>query len=507
MRASAKTTLGIDVTETRVSIVVLQKAAEGFRVLEAARFPLPEGTFEQGRIADPAQLVKVLKHIKGRHKIRTKQIALALPVMSTVTRVVQLDEEDPQRVAQFVQHEIREYAAFSGREIVSDFRVLVPARPNVSGKILMTATENHTVATAMWACRRAGLGVGAIEPAGMACIRGVSGTRSPSTSTGRILLAVLREGVLSLCVLRRGILDFIRTEKIDGLHDGLRECHTRVADEINAVIRFYEGEGMDVPGPWSVVVLGDDDVTLADDVVVALKTNVAVDAVDVRTTVDSSDVVHVDPQAEGMVSVAAFGLALRFMATGENEPCVNLLPPEATQAKSARTNTLLAANGLAALILLVVLVMGGLRLMTKRVNQNIVAMQREELKRGQHDLSAAVQQLVYVEQRSELLADEVTALRHISESHLDLHWTQLLDDIKRATPDVLCVTDLAVDAASDLSMEGLSHSYEAVHLFVEMLNRSEQIGKASVVEAGRSSTEEDFVQYIVRCTLASRETL
>ena len=132
MRASAKTTLGIDVTETRVSIVVLQKAADGFRVLEAARFPLPDWTFEQGRIADPAQLVKVLKHIKGRHKIRTKQIALALPVMSTVTRVVQLDEEDPQRVAQFVQHEIREYAAFSGREILSDFRVLVPARPNVS---------------------------------------------------------------------------------------------------------------------------------------------------------------------------------------------------------------------------------------------------------------------------------------------------------------------------------------------------------------------------------------
>jgi len=506
MNASVKSALGIDITETRVSTVLLGKTAQGVRVLDAAQFPLPDGTFEQGRIANPALLLKVLKAAKARNKTRTRHVALSLPIMSTVTRVVQLDEEDPQRIAQFVQNEIKEYAALSGREVVSDFRVLVPARYDASGKVLMTAMDNHLAASVTWVCRRARLGVSVIEPAGMACMRVLGGTESARRSPERMLLVVLKEGLLNLCVLRRGILEFVRTEQTTAAHGGLDEIHSRVADEINAIIQFYDNESAAAAEPWSVVILDDDDLSVAEDTVGVLKANVAADAVDIRTTVNCSDLFHVAPESEGLASITAFGLAMRFLVEDEAAPGINLLPPEAIRAKSVRTNMLLAANTVAVFILVVILIMGGLRFMIKHVTQNVVAMRMSELKRGQHTLSAAAIELAYIEQRRESLASDLASLRHISESHVDAPWTQLLDDIKNATPEVLCVTDLTVDATSDLSMEGLSHSYDAVHLFVEMLNRSERITRASVAETGRSTTDNELVQYVIRCTLATGKT-
>jgi len=506
MRAVVKSALGIDVTETQISTVLLGKTAEGFRVLEATQCPLPDGTFEQGRVADAAQLLKVLKAVRGRNKTRTQHVAMSLPVISTVTRVVRLDEEDPQRIAQFVQNEIKEYAALSGREVVSDYRVVVPAKHNVLGKVLVTAMDKHLAARANWICRRAGLGVGVVEPASMACLKAAGDVQWASRSPSCMLPVVLKEGRVNLCVLRGGILEFVRTETIATPSHGLQKVCSRVADEINTVIRFYDRESTAGANPWKVVILDDDDLTVADEVVRFLKANVVADVVDVRTRANCSDAIGITPPTEGLVSITALGLAMRFLVEDKIAPRVSLLPPEAIRAKSVRTNMLLAANALAALMLVVVLIVGGLSLMTKRVTQSVAAMQETELKRGQQTLVAAASQLACIEQHSALLTDELAALRHVSESHVDVHWTELFDDIKDATPEVLRITDLSVDVASDLFVEGLSQSYEAVHRFVEMLNRSEGITHASIVKAGRRTSENELVRYVIRCTLASGET-
>jgi len=503
MSASATTALGIDIGGSQISLVLLGKTKEGLRVLNAAQVPISAGTIKGGRVVDEASLLTALKSIKRRHKTRTKHVALSLPGAGTVTRVIPMDEKDPQRIAQLVHREIKEYAAFSGRETVSDFRVVTPARPNTPGKVFLSAADHQTVVTVMRVCRRVGLGVSAIESAGVACVRAAGSRRPLGRSTGHRLWAVLKDGSLNCFVFRRGVLDFVRSARSDALGEGPEGIQAPLTDRINAIIGFYEGQDEAMTEPWSVTIVDDDDVVVGDDAERFVKDHVRADAVAVRARAHFAEEMGLDSPGEGTVSIAALGLAMRFLVDDEGSFRVNLLLPEAARAKSTRTHVLIAANTLAIMIFIVVLIMGGLRLMTKRVNQNIVAMSQAELKRGQHGLSAAAHQLVYIEQRCESLSRELASLKRSAESHLDVHWTQLLDDIKRATPAVLCVTNLTVDAGSDLSMEGLSHSYEAVHMFVEMLNRSEQIRKASVVETGRSTTEDGLVRYIVTCTLVS----
>jgi Tfp pilus assembly protein PilN len=224
--------------------------------------------------------------------------------------------------------------------------------------------------------------------------------------------------------------------------------------------------------------------------------------VDVWTALAGSEAIQIAPQYAGLVSTTALGLAMRFLDVDEGAPCVSLLPAEAVRARSARRNMLLAANTLAAFVLVVVLVVGGLRLTTRHVNRSIAALRQSELKEGQNTLPVAVTELTYVEEQSERLTADVASLRRIAESHVDLNWTQLLNDIRAAAPEVLCVTKLTVNVTSDLFMEGLSQTHEAVHLFAEMLNRSELVVQASVVETTRNSREGELVRYVVKCMLA-----
>ena len=111
-------------------------------------------------------------------------------------------------------------------------------------------------------------------------------------------------------------------------------------------------------------------------------------------------------------------------------------------------------------------------------------------------------QLADLERKNALLTDELAELKRISDSHLDVQWVQLLGDMSRVTPTgVLCVTDLTVEGDCKLSLEGLSHSYEAVHDFAKRLAQSEHIQRAWVVDADRRMGQDELIRYIVACTL------
>jgi Tfp pilus assembly protein PilN len=143
--------------------------------------------------------------------------------------------------------------------------------------------------------------------------------------------------------------------------------------------------------------------------------------------------------------------------------------------------------------------------MAKRVSNNIAEMKQEALERGDRALPLAVSALATLEQRTGALSAELDCLRRMSESRVDVDWVRLLDDIKDAVPGVLCITELSLDDASAVRIKGVSKSYEGVDTFVQMLNRSDQIRRAALVQKGRATPDHTDVRYIVKCSLASRE--
>ena len=321
-----KTALGIDISETHVNTVVLKQTAGGLRILNAGRVPIGEGVIEAGRVVDAARLTRILKAVNRRHHVRSRHVALSLPVKSTLARVVSLEQSDPQRIVQFIQDEVRQYAAFSGRETVSDYRVLAPAKGNSSGKAMVAAADYEATLAMTRACQRAGIMVTDVEPAATVCASMLDGTVLSNPPGGNRVLAVLKETTLILCVFRNGTLDFVHAKGPGPQNADVEVVHEWIANEINAVIGFYNLQDADLSKPWDVVVIDDKHADVFKSVEESLRAKVRCDQVAVLTRSNQCQKLGISLRRDEKTSITAVGLAMRLLASKPSGIRVNLLP-------------------------------------------------------------------------------------------------------------------------------------------------------------------------------------
>jgi Tfp pilus assembly PilM family ATPase/Tfp pilus assembly protein PilN len=502
MKRTGKIAVGIDVTETRIHMVVLRRNSDGCTVLDSAAAPVPERVIEDGRITDPRQLARVLKAVRRRRWATTGSIAVSLPPQATLTRIIPLTEQDPQRIGQFVQDEIKQYAILSGRETTSDFRVLAAARQDTRGAVLVAAADHENVTALATAADLARLQIGVVEPAALACARLLCADGASGPADQGLMIVLLQEATLTLCVFRRGLLDFVRTEICESESETSNALGCRIAEEVAAVMRFYSLRGSDAMTEWRVVLADDEHSSVLSQVQTLLEANAAVGPVRLVTADSLPPAARIDLQGHQEVSLAALGLALRAGGAGEDVSSVNLLPPGVSAAQRTRKNMFVMANGVAVVMLAVIVGTGVVAYMSKRVHQNVVAMREQALKRGERSLPATMAEIGFVDQEIEKLSRTVAFLKAISDTHPDVDWVRFLNDIKRAVPPHrVQLTSLILDSGSVVTIRGVAVSADAIRAFVDALNASPQVRHASRREWNKKNGE--HIEYEIQCALSA----
>ncbi len=501
MKSSVTTSLGVDVAGSEVSAVLLRRTREAFRVLATARAALPAGTIEGGRVVDPAGLVKALRIVKDCRR-RQGDTVLSLPSDGTLTRIVPLVEEDPQEIARFVHEEVGQYAAFSGRKTASDFRVVAGVRKNVPGKVVVAAVDQAAVETLTHACRNVGISASVVEPPIIACIRVLRAATSRERLGPNVLLALLKDGVLTQAVLRKNVPDFVRTRSVDAGDGNLVERYGRVADEINAIIQFCAVKGTTIP---SVVLISDGSELISVEAEEVVRSKVTSETVEIWTRDNLSEHLPIKPDIGEKGSITALGLAMRALVDEPGNAEVNLLTNVADRAMAMQRHAVVTAIALAALLPVVTLATGGIRWMVGRMNDDIAAMGRAELERGDYSLPVAVVELSEIEKRIAIISGQLDCLSRVSDLRLDLDWERLLNDVRAAVPAKVRLTELAVDGTALMQMEAISESEEAIAALVSNLNRSDLITQAELLQADRYDGAGGPIRYAIACTLASKE--
>lgn len=500
MKSRAATSLGIDIVASEINAVLLRRNQAGFRVLGAIRVPLPEGTIGGGRIVDSAALLKALRSVKECRR-RQSRTEVSLPPDATLVRVMPLIEEDPRAILRFVQEEIVQYAAFSGRRTVSDYRVVAAARKNVPGKIAIAAVDRGAVEAVVCACRSMGIEPRTAEPAIMGSVRAFRASKSYQKLGHNVVLALLKGGVLTLAVLRKGTLEFTRTRDLGPVDGDSLERYDRAADEINAIVQFYAVQGTAIP---SVVLIDDESDVVPVEAEKAVRSKIVAENVEVWMRGNLSDFVPLEPGIDGKGSIVAVGLAMRSLMEEESTE-LNLLPREVDRATVVQRHVIGAAIALAALLLVVILVTGGMRWMAGRMHHRIAVMDQAGLQRGHYSLPMAVEELIAIEERIAVTSHELNCLAQAARSRLDVDWVQLLNDVRAAVPMRMRLTELSVEGTSIMRMEGVSESHEAIAALVAALNRSELIAQTGLLQAGPHDGENGAIRYTLECTLTPEE--
>jgi len=507
MKLDTKTALGIDISNGWINLALLRKNSSGVELIKTATGPVPEGAIKNGNVEDPAMLARGIKELKTRSRIqiRLRQAAVSLVARPMLMQIMEMPKQAPTGVGQFVHNEVKHCVALSGKKIALDFCGISAARQPSSNRVFVVAADSQKVARIVKACTLARVNLEAIEPPLIAYVRAFYAKKIAGRFDRNVLIAVLQSSALTLCVFRKQTVDFIRTRDINEEKAESSELCQWVASEINTIIQFYDIEVPDSPGKWEISVVADGAMQLHQDAEEFLKAKVACENLQVKASEDAYQDTPIRQSSAGTKtkpSAVAIGLAMKLLAPDQGNLRINLLPPEAAEVKSLKKHAIITGNIIAAVLFVMVLAIGGLMLKIEKVNENIARKKQEQ---SLQDISELLKEEQLLDRQIKQLSEGPGRLNEILSSRGDGDWLGLLNDLRSRAPKTVRVTNLFSKAGSRMFLEGLALSYESVHLFVNMLDKSEHLDSASLIEAEKDKEENGLVRYAISCSLTPKE--
>jgi Tfp pilus assembly protein PilN len=399
----------------------------------------------------------------------------------------------------------------------------------------------------------------------IAYLRSIYEKKTAGKNGYNVLVAMLRGAALTLCVLKNGSVDFIRTKEFtssakeesqdacpafgkawDAKVEECQDCakvhpdeydkckkltlerrddsddlNIWLADELSEVVRFYDIEGPENTGKWEITLFVDSTSSpqvdaapplLSSDrktrgpqnIEECLKSRIQTGHLQVRTVEDAYMDTFLGSSTAGkdkLPSPVAVGLATGLLTAQRDDLRINLVPPQVVRAREAKRDALIAANAVAAMLLIMVLTIQGFAWMVERTGRSAVA--KKHLITGQ-DTEVMVERHQQLDARLQVLSSRLDRLGEIRASHRDVNWVDVFEDIRKATPGSVRITGLSCGDGSRVQIEGLAMSNEAVSLFVNLLEKSHNITSVTLLEARKQDEQNGLIVYQLSCKLGIR---
>jgi hypothetical protein len=517
MKFGSKTALGVDISETLISMALLKGNDNSVKLLKTASAPIPDGAIKNGNIENAKALATAIRRLKNRITIRSTQAVVSLFTKPVIVQIMDISKQPPSNIRQFVQSQMKHCAVLPGKKIALDFCGTsgIGSETGIASRILAIATDGQKVTEIIKVCGQAGITVEAIEPPLLAYTRALYDKKIAGKFDSNVLIAILREDTLTLCVFRRQTLDFVRTNNISKEKAEPGElCQTSassvvpwLAEQVNTVIEFYDVEVPDSCGKWEITVVADC-MQLPDDAEGSLKAKIASTDLQLLTGEDISQATVVSQSGrfanrhrDNKPSPVAIGLAMKLLRTKTRNLGVNLLPPELARLRVIKKEALITANIAAAVLLIMILATNGPIWKIKSLNESI-SHKKANISR---DTDTLVKERIWLDEKINTINNKLNQINKILGLHCDTDWPRLLNDIGKVTPKTVLITSLSSKANSGMSLEGLALSNEDVYLFVDKLNKSKYIDSASIVETEKDLNNNGLTSYEISCSLTARK--
>jgi len=500
----SRTSLGIDISQSRISFALLKQAQGQVNILKADTAPTPEGAITDGHIIDPALLSKAIKKLLSKNGINKCSATISLTVKPSLLRLVDLPEDMPSNISQFVQSEIKHNAVFVGKETTHDY-CGIPHTSDGRERIFICAAEKGGVSVLLKTVGLAKFGTDNIDPAMIASLRAIYGKRIRKKYDSNVLIAMIENSGVTTCVFRKESLDFIRSVDFDGDTIETQDCIECCKAEIDAVMQFYDIEVEDAEDDWEILLLLRDMDMDADQVQRDMQTRFGEKT---RLCCDStvySDTIVKPNEKIPSASLAAVGLALAPLETVRPNLNIDMIPSETRDSNAVRKLLLVTAI-VATSVLLVIFTISG------AVGRRFGETEKSVEKQKQNAIVTGYKKLIAEQERIDIQIDKMSSIKESIDLILaddeGLHsWPDILDDIRNGVPSGLYITDIHDSKGREIIIEGKAVSVVAVHKLVEILGNSQCFQQAGIIEIGTSYTHPELIEYLIKCTVADNGRL
>ncbi|MCJ7730575.1 MAG: pilus assembly protein PilM, partial [Sedimentisphaerales bacterium] len=122
MKLTAKTAMGVDISHEQISLALLKKGADGIRLLRAASGPVPTGVIKNGIVEKPSSLAAAVRKLRVKSRIGAHhQAVLSVIGGSVLIQILELPENVPANIGEFVRNEVKHFAMLPAGKVTSDF--------------------------------------------------------------------------------------------------------------------------------------------------------------------------------------------------------------------------------------------------------------------------------------------------------------------------------------------------------------------------------------------------
>ncbi len=489
MRRRTKTALGVHFGEHQIRVTLVEEGPQGFRTLAAASEDLSSA--EPGQ-APGKVLSRLLAQLGRRGRLRGVRAGVAVSSDPLVVRLLDWPEHVPTNIGMFVAKELEQYVALSGKTIVSDF---CGVGTGVQKHLLTAAGDADHIQEMVKACSAAGIVVDVVEPVLLAYARAYLQREKGIRRGDNVLIALLGARTLTISLLCRGTLGFVRTRDLPADTNTPRLLCAWLAEELKAVVRYLEMQATRADRGWRVQVVLQDSKHRMEE----LSPLFAAEAAARSLRVDACEPVRHDPSAPG-ASLVAEGAALALLDMEGNDLKINLLPKAVTEARSLSRHLLLTAN----LCVLVFLgTFAAAQLLARTTDTMDRRIEQSRLSGELYAAPALFAQEKFLDHEIAQMRQRVDPLRKATNGRRPADWPEIFEAVRQAAPAEVSVTQLQCSDGKTLSVKGFTSSCPAAETFVRNLENRPPFTSVSLATVQRPR-EGDHLEYRIDCLLKAK---
>lgn len=493
-------------------MVLLRKNKGNIKLLTAAACAVPDGAIKDGNIEDVTLLAKAIKQLKVKNKIRTRHAVLSMAINPVMMQILDVRDNAADNIGKFVQDEIKHYATLSMTKIASDYcGIKSPGKTDLR-RAFVAATDSQKITAFVEALNKEGLNIDAIEPFPVSYIRACYEKKIAKKFEQNLVFVLLRDNILTLCVFKNQVLDFVETEQYEADKLNGDQCFRWIVKKVNELLKFYKIKLRDECDKWKVnLAISTDNKSAKEEIDLLadrLKTgNLDYDFYQNNSTVELEienleeaylDTPVANAEHGNKFSVIAVGLAMKLLNFSNCDLNINLLQPGMIKAKPEVKHTLIIANIAAVILLFAILSVGFFNIRAKNIKKDMKQKHAGLFDSGSRPILG---ERAVLDEQIAKIAENYENMSTILSTNFFVRWDQILDEIRYATPEPVRILNIFSDDGLRIILKGHALSYESVHLFVQTLNESEYMKSVALVGTEKDNESSGLVAYSINCSL------
>jgi type IV pilus assembly protein PilM len=211
--------VGLEITTERINLVQLSKQGQNYKIGKYCTVEIPEGIFQEGKIADSPALAELIQGMMAQHKVKARRVATGVPMREAIIRIIPIPAElDDQELRDMVlNHEASLYLPYPREEVDLDYQKLGYFQDEdgiEKVQVLLVATRREVTDSYVETCQQAGLEIDVLEINSFALIRTIREQLRQFNSNEAAVLVDMEFDNTEIAVIVDGIPQFSRTVPI-----------------------------------------------------------------------------------------------------------------------------------------------------------------------------------------------------------------------------------------------------------------------------------------------------